>query len=254
MSGEGLRFIADMDEDPAPPPPLKKSRKTGAKTNSGKIKAESPTLWLQTRTSTSLLGIRTRATLKGQYSHQLNLNDLLEVAMEILPQEAYALLMLVEHMFEDEEDDFACGRAYGGSRNVQRSHGWPASHCKDYIEKCIEEVEEDEEEEVQPKKKKQKTSSMERSKKGTGNGVISPMEAALTAHLSLPFLDTSPSAEALSVLWAASIIEDARQPPYLCPVDLQKVLTATGVDERESYEKLGEFCGRVGEVWGGADF
>ena len=46
----------------------------------------------------------------------------------------------------------------------------------------------------------------------------------------------------------ASIIEDARQPPYLCPVDLVKVLRATGADERERYRALGEFCMRFREV------
>jgi archaemetzincin len=38
--------------------------------------------------------------------HQLNLNDLLDAAIEILPADAYALIMLVEHdMFEDEDDE-----------------------------------------------------------------------------------------------------------------------------------------------------
>ena len=40
----------------------------------------------------------------------------------------------------------------------------------------------------------------------------------------------------------ASVIEDARQPPYLCPVDLAKVLRATQADEIERYKKLLEFC------------
>jgi archaemetzincin len=293
MPGEGLRFIADVGEDPAPPPPAKKAR--GSKSKGKAKETKSPTPWLQTSNSTSLLGVRTRAT-KGLYSHQLNLNDLLEAAMEILPQDAYAILMLIEHdMFEDEEDDFACGRAYGGSRvcvvstsrydpaldaaqDVPRDHAWPASHCKDYIEKCVEEADEDGEEEMQPKKKKQKKSAVEKGEKGQGNRVVSPMQTSLTAHISLPSLETSPSADAISGLWlgrvcrtasheighcfgmdhcvfyaccmqgTASIIEDARQPPYLCPVDLQKVLRATGAIERKRYEKLVEFCEKFREV------
>ena len=49
---------------------------------------------------------------------------------------------------------------------------------------------------------------------------------------------------------SASIIEDARQPPYLCPVDLAKVLRATGADDKiqERYRALEEFCKRFSEV------
>ena len=49
---------------------------------------------------------------------------------------------------------------------------------------------------------------------------------------------------------SASIIEDARQPPYLCPIDLAKVLKATGADEKikERYRALDEFCKRFSEV------
>ena len=47
---------------------------------------------------------------------------------------------------------------------------------------------------------------------------------------------------------SASIVEDARQPPYLCPVDLAKVVRATGADVRERYEKLREFCAEHGDV------
>ena len=43
----------------------------------------------------------------------------------------------------------------------------------------------------------------------------------------------------------ASLAEDVRQPPYLCPVDLAKMLRATGADERERYEALLAFCSRL---------
>jgi len=298
LPGQPLCFTADVDEEPDPSPPLKKAREGKGKGIATEIKA--PILWLRTHKSTSILGVRTRALPKGLFSHQLNLNDLLEAAMEILPDDAYAIVMLVEHdMFEDDEDDFACGRAYGGSRvcvvstsrydpaldgvqNVPRDHSWPASHCTEYIEKCVKEAEDDEEEEedeeVQPEKKKQKKSTMEKREKGIGSGSVSPMQAAVTAHLSLPSLEISPSAEALAGLWlgrvcrtashelghcfgmdhcvyhaccmqgTAAIIEDARQPPYLCPVDLRKVLYATEADERERYQALENFCRRFGEV------
>ncbi|TVY86073.1 hypothetical protein LAWI1_G006399, partial [Lachnellula willkommii] len=118
------------------------------------------TLWLNTHTPAGCVGIRSRPTPKGEFSHQLNLNDLLDAAIEILPTDAYAVLMLVEHdIYEDEEDDFACGRAYGGSRiavistarynplldvkqGIEREHGWPASHCETYIKWCVDGLEE----------------------------------------------------------------------------------------------------------------
>jgi archaemetzincin len=47
---------------------------------------------------------------------------------------------------------------------------------------------------------------------------------------------------------SASIIEDARQPPYLCPVDLAKALTATGADVKERYEALLSYCDQHKDV------
>lgn len=63
-------------------------------------------------TSTETIGIRTRLSKDGIFKGQLNLDDLLDTAISILPDDAYALLMLTEHdLFEDEDDDFCCGRA-----------------------------------------------------------------------------------------------------------------------------------------------
>ena len=68
-------------------------------------------------TSTDCTRIGTRKGHDALYTRQLNLNDLLDAAANMLPEDAYALLMLVrQDIFEDENDDFACGRAYGGSR------------------------------------------------------------------------------------------------------------------------------------------
>jgi len=163
-------------------------------------------------------------------------------------------------------------------QGVERVHVWPASHCQDYIQRCIEEAKEEEEDgEAQPKRKRQKMTTVEGQKQGDR---VSPMQAAVTAHTSLPSLDLSPSSAALSGLWlgrvcrtvshelghcfgidhcvsyaccmqgSASIIEDARQPPYLCPVDLAKVLRATGADDKiqERYRALEEFCRRFSKV------
>ncbi|KAF8866931.1 hypothetical protein BDZ45DRAFT_719937 [Acephala macrosclerotiorum] len=219
-------------------------------------------------------GIRTRPRTKGDYAHQLSLDDLLDAAIWALPEDAYALVMLVDHdLYEDEEDEFVCGRAYGGSRvavittarynpaldakqEVEREHAWPASHCSAFLDNMLD----------APKSAnayKRKTPAKEQDA-----AEETPLQLAVTAHNSLRSLINSPSPEALSGLWlgrvcrtashelghcfgmghcvyyacsmqgSASIIEDARQPPYLCPVDLEKMLLATGADVRKRKEVL----------------
>ena len=82
------------------------------------------TRYIGLTTSTETLGIRTRPSKDGIFKGQINLDDLLDTAMSILPSDAYALLMLVEHdLFEDEDDDFCCGESclrikYGGNETM----------------------------------------------------------------------------------------------------------------------------------------
>src|ERR1700761_7578790 len=95
--------------------------------------------------------IRTRPCPDQAFQRQLNLNDPLDACISALPGDAFSLLLLLtdQDLYEDEEDDFCCGRAYGGSRiavvssaryhpildgtqNVERKHAWPASHCAAY--------------------------------------------------------------------------------------------------------------------------
>jgi len=98
--------------------------------------------------------IRTRPTPDKAFERQLNLSDILDAGLSSIPKDAYALVLMVDHdMFEDEEDDFCCGRAYGGSRisvvssaryhpgldrvardPIDHHHMWPASHCKSYVD------------------------------------------------------------------------------------------------------------------------
>ncbi|KAK0386099.1 hypothetical protein NLU13_5936 [Sarocladium strictum] len=84
--------------------------------------------------------------------NQLNLNDLLDGLQEALPSDAYAAILLMHHdLYEDDEDDFCCGRAYGASRicvistfryhpklgpfeGIIPEHTWPNSHCRDYVD------------------------------------------------------------------------------------------------------------------------
>lgn len=256
----------------------------------GSKKVKEPTehsLWLNTNTSKGAVGITTRATPNGAYSHQLNLNDLLDTAIEILPSDAYALLIMVEHdIYDEDEDDFACGMAYGGSRiavvsgarynpildvdqDIEREHAWPASHCKDFVEWCCEGQDNID---YGHKGKKSKTIPNVPVNLAKVDSKKSPMHAAPAAHKKLPLLENKPSANVLSGLWlgrvtrtaghelghcfgighctymaclmqgSASIIEDSRQPPYLCPVDLVKVLTATGSTEDERDKAMLKFC------------
>jgi archaemetzincin len=251
---------------------------------------------LDTKTLSGCKGIRTRSKSHGEYTHQMNLNDLLDAAIWVLPDDAYALLLLVDHdLYEDEEDEFVCGRAYGGSRvavistarynpgldreqGLEREHAWPASHCEAYLEACCDEA-------APTKPSRRKKSA----KVGNSDEIIaemgtdadsstrpSSMQAAVSAHKSLPSLKASTAA--LSGLWlgrvcrtashelghcfgmdhcvyyacsmqgSASIIEDARQPPYLCPVDLAKVLKATEGNVKERYQALLAFCDRHEDV------
>ena len=46
----------------------------------------------------------------------------------------------------------------------------------------------------------------------------------------------------------ASIIEDSRQPPYLCPIDLRKVISATGADLWERNTAMLAFCEKFPET------
>ncbi|KXG45842.1 Peptidase M54, archaemetzincin [Penicillium griseofulvum] len=226
--------------------------------------------------------IRSRTLSNGVYGGQVNLDDLLDAAISILPKDAYALLMLVDFdLYEDDEDEFVCGRAYGGSRvavvstarynpildtmqDVERVHAWPASHCGKYMTACAT---------AEPSSKRQKRSSVNsRGSRNSTSELNGPVEDAVSVYRSLPDLNSSPSL--LSALWlgrvcrtashelghcfgiahcvyyacsmqgTASISEDARQPPYLCPIDLAKILCATSASASERYRALLAFCER----------
>ncbi|KAJ5816715.1 Peptidase M54 archaemetzincin [Penicillium robsamsonii] len=228
--------------------------------------------------------IRSRTLSNGVYGGQVNLDDLLDAAISILPRDAYALLMVVDFdLYEDDDDEFVCGRAYGGSRvavvssarynptldtihDVERLHAWPASHCEKYMSACAS---------AAPSAKRQKRSQV--NSRGSQNltELSGPIKDAVSFYRSLPEVDSSPSL--LSALWlgrvcrtashelghcfgiahcvyyacsmqgTASISEDARQPPYLCPVDLAKILCATSTSASQRYRALLTFCERPGK-------
>ncbi|KAK6193111.1 hypothetical protein LQW54_012790 [Pestalotiopsis sp. IQ-011] len=115
-------------------------------------KASSNESYVGLATSDNCTRVRARKSPDGIFTGQLNLEDILDAAIEMLPDDAYALVLLTDHdLYEDEEDDFCCGRAYGGSRvcvvssaryhptldkheDIDHAHMWPSSHCKAYIQ------------------------------------------------------------------------------------------------------------------------
>lgn len=130
------------DDETAP----KRSRAKGKKAAAAAIPP-----YIGLSTGSEVIRIRCRPSRDGIFAAQLNLEDLLDATISILPKDAYALVMLVDQdMYESEDDDFCCGRAYGGSRvavvstaryrpeldevqKIDREHSWPASHCRRWV-------------------------------------------------------------------------------------------------------------------------
>lgn len=273
-----------------------------SRTTSRAATAPTPAIALTTP-SNEAVRIRTRPSLDGAYAAQLNLDDLLDASMAMVPGDAFALLLLVgQDLYQSADDEFVCGLAYGGSRvcvvsmarycpvldrgmGVERVHAWPASHCGGYVGGCCaEEMDVDVEEDVKGKGKG-------KGKRGTKNRVDGSaagaggedlrLRAAVDAATALP---QPTSAAELTGLWlsrvcrtashevahcfgidhcvyyacnlqgSASIREDARQAPYLCPVDEAKVLKAIGAwNGEERNEALRVFCEERSNVgmWAG---
>ncbi|KAK5747225.1 hypothetical protein LTR17_000360 [Elasticomyces elasticus] len=205
--------------------------------------------------------IRVRARRQEVFAAQLNLNDLLDVAISILPEDAYALLILVNHdLYEDEEDDFCCGRAYGGSRvavvstaryhpgldskqDVDRYHAWPASHREQYMEKCCSGVATTEFE--------AKESMFNPDTESVGK---TAMGAALKAHVSRLESVNAQSPEQLRSLWLARVCKTASHELghcfgmdhctyYACVMQV-KMLAATGTNEEAWLRALFAYCER----------
>ena len=151
--------------------------------------------------------IRVRPSPDGVFKGQLNLNDILDVAIDILPEDAYSIILLVDHdIHEDENDDYCCGRAYGGSRicvvqaaryhpildereEIDYQHLWPTSHCKDYVDGlCV----------VEDMEPSPATAAQIRISQ---NG---PIRAAISAASVIP---PPSSAESFRALWQVSLVE-----------------------------------------------
>jgi archaemetzincin len=266
-----------------------------------KSKSKKPPSYIGFNNETECVRIRTRPAPDAVFKRQLNLDDLLDAAIAMLPEDAYSLLLVVEQdIYEQDDDVFTCGRAYGGSRvavvstarynplldgrhGVGRLHSWPASHCKKYMEsktsipgKAL----------APAAAKRTKTSNgtkgTTRSRRGlqavpspepSAQDALSPLNAAVSVFKA--FDDKSQSLTGLwlgrvcrtvchelghcfgmdhcvyyacSMQGTCSLAEDARQPPYLCPVDLAKLLHATGTTAEQRYERLLGFCEKHSDV------
>lgn len=245
------------------------------------------------QTATECVRIRNRPSPDGIFQCQLNLDDLVDTAISALPSDAYALIMLVRYdLYDDEEDEFQCGGAYGGSRvavvslarynpnldaghGVERDHAWPASHCDAYVESCVQASQKA----SRPRKKARKctAASSKQTAERKGSSSAPPMQSAIDAYTRVFPSKQDFTQSQLAGMWlarvcrtmthelghcfgmahcvyyacsmqgTASIAEDARQPPYLCPIDLAKLLQATGASMGDRYEQIACFCERYSD-------
>lgn len=213
--------------------------------------------------------VTTRPCPDRTYPRQLSLNDILDAALEVLPGDAYALVTLTNHdLYEDDDDDFCCGRAYGSSRiavvssaryhpvldkpaGIDREHMWPFSHCAAHVARLCEEEEEEDAAAARPAKRPKTTTP--KPVADPDNRAEPPMVRVIRAGLAAPPPSASPTGLWLSRMartvahelghcfclahcsyyacvmqGTGGIAEDMRQPPYLCLVCLAKLTAAVG--------------------------
>jgi archaemetzincin len=227
-----------------------------------KKKAEAAQSFVGVAVGNSCTRVRARPSPDGKFTRQLQLTDILDALIENLPADAFAVILLLDHdLYEDDEDDFCCGRAYGGSRvcvvssaryrpelddscDIDLEHMWPASHCVSYINNACGIKK------PKPRSKSKSKSNLVPSQE-RDEAHLKPLRAAVEAAKKAPAPAEDPYGLWLSryvrtaahelghcfaldhCVWYACMMqstscmeEDVRQPPYLCPVCAKKVTRA----------------------------
>ncbi|PVH98272.1 hypothetical protein DM02DRAFT_719419 [Periconia macrospinosa] len=226
--------------------------------------------------------IRVRPGPDAVFAAQLNLDDLLDALRAVIPRDAYAILLLVKHdIYETEDDDFCCGRAYGGSRiavvqtaryhpdldgsrgerdGYVEQHVWPMNHCRAFVDAVCEA----EEDGLGRMKVTKKDIALSEDQNG---GIRRAVAAAAATNIRglddgvrKAALWTARVAQTVShelghclgmahcVYYACNMqgtsgmAEDFRCPPYLCPVCEAKLGYARWEYEKERLEALRGFC------------
>ncbi|KAL7931931.1 hypothetical protein V8C35DRAFT_105327 [Trichoderma chlorosporum] len=244
--------------------------------------------------SKELFGIRCRASPDGVSPMQVNLDDILDALIENIPLDAHSVMMLLDmDMYEGDDDIFTAGRAYGGSRIAAVSlfrdhpscapqddgHAWPSSHCAAYIDQLCREA-------LTAANKQTRRQPSQRQRRNGGGPLHVAIEAA-TIHAEASIPPEAPAAQwlartavtmahelchclgldhcayfACAMQGCGSVAEAQRQPPYLCPVCLEKLCAAMGEGVVDGWEDEGmrdgfvraryEALRRVCERWGDA--
>ncbi|KAL7921373.1 hypothetical protein ACQKWADRAFT_295584 [Trichoderma austrokoningii] len=208
--------------------------------------------------SGELFGIRCRASPDGVSCMQINLNDVLDALAENIPSDAHSIMiMLDQDMYEGDGDIFCAGRAYGGSRIAAVStfrdqpscapedngHAWPASHCAAYINQLCHL--ESFTTKPQPVQRKPNSGPLHAAIKATtssvrhesGSSIPSEAPAAqwlgrvavTMAHELCHCLGLDHCVYFACAMQGCGSVEEAqRQPPYVCPVCLEKLAAAIG--------------------------
>jgi predicted Zn-dependent protease len=254
--------------------------------------------------SSTPVAVRYRPSPDGIAAQQLNLNDILDSVIQHIPADGCSIVMMLDHdLYEDDDDDFCCGRAYGADgiavvssfryhpgldrySDIDQAHMWPASHCQTYVDGlCGAEVSASSPELPPAKRvksarppspppvlKADSSSSALAAAVVASRSWLVPVATSRSQHEGLWFSRVARTLAhelghcfimdhcvyfACLMQGTASMAEDMRQPPYLCPVCLQKlswllspfVGNGTAIDlqrfwVRRQHEALREFCGR----------
>ena len=98
-------------------PSTSKSKRAPSRASSRNTSSTNLPSFVGLALGTKCTRIRVRPSKDGIFPAQLNLNDISDHLISILPSDAYSVVLLVDHdLYEGDDDDFCCGLAYGGSR------------------------------------------------------------------------------------------------------------------------------------------